>query len=128
LYYHYTLREDYKNWLYENNKWNDKIELAIELLWSDNLYNSMCKVLKERPISSNENLTNISQNRQAYLWQASCCLEYWLSSDITIKARQKLDKNTQNKANLIADDVIRLFEIKHITKYYSLFTYEELCQ
>jgi len=114
--------------MYENNRGKDKIKQAINLLWSEMLYDSMLRVINERGVSSDENMTNISQNRQAYLWQAACCIEYGLSCDMTIKARQMLSKDQQDRANEIADDIIRIYEIKHIVKYYSLFTYEELCQ
>lgn len=114
--------------MYENNRGKDKIKQASTLLWSESLYDSMLRVINEWVVSSDENMTNVSQNRQAYLWQAACCIEYGLSWDMTIKARQMLSKDQQDRANQIADDIIRLYEIKHIVKYYSLFTYEELCQ
>lgn len=128
MYHHYSIREDWKYGMYENNKGKDKIKEASMLLWSESLYDSMLRVINEWVISSDENMTNVSQNRQAYLWQAACCIEYGLSWDMTIKARQMLSKDQQDRANKIADDIIRLYEIKHIVKYYSLFTYEELCQ
>lgn len=62
------------------------------------------------PNSSLHNLTNESQNRQAWLGQAACCLHHGASEDATKAAWRTLTIEEQTLANQVADEVILKWE------------------
>lgn len=119
-YHHYERWEDWKHGLYRiNSKINDPILItkSIKLLRNlDNLYEMMKKVSKEWKYATEENLSNINRNRQAWLGQAACCLNHGAPENLTKEAWHKLTENEQNQANAIADRVIKEWENLYLLK------------
>ena len=79
IYHQYQSWECFNSGMYKTNreitlnKWNELELLAIKLLTNeDDFYNSGIKLLNEWKISCEENLTNLNQNRVAYIGQACC--------------------------------------------------------
>jgi hypothetical protein len=80
---------------------------CAELLSSEELYLAMKRVTNEWPYSSEHNLTNKSINRQAWLGQAACYKITGAPESVTKEAWNTLSPEVQDKANGIADKVIR---------------------
>lgn len=117
VYHPYHKWEDYNNGMYKDFPDEQKEELiqkAVNLL-SDSEY--LKKAMKSASmvwvISAEENLTNISCNRQAWLGAAACCFEYGVPEYLTKEAWNRLTEETQNKANNIADEVIKEWKNKY---------------
>ena len=69
--------------------------------------------------AAEQNLSNTSRNRQAWLGQAACCFNHGCSESLTKKAWHQLNISDQNKANEIADKVIHEWEQYYINKLIS---------
>ena len=60
------------------------INKSIELLSDSDMFLEVCKkVVKDWPVSTAVNLTNLSCNRRAWLGQASCCFNHGATELIT---------------------------------------------
>lgn len=70
----------------------------------------MTRVCSEWVFSCEHNLTNSSMNKIAYIGQAACCLYAGVPSTITMEAWSLLDKSVQDKANEIAERVLKKWE------------------
>lgn len=77
---------------------------------------AMVRVINEWPISCEHNLTNMEQNRQAWIGHAACALELNLSERCVRSAWARLTINQRKEANLQADHAIRLWEQRHQQK------------
>jgi hypothetical protein len=116
IYHHYLLWEDNKNGMYDipcvidESKINDCINLLSN---PEKFYNTLKSVLNEWVISSDENLSNINCNRQAWLGQAACCYLFKAEETITRKAWGFLSDKKKQEANNIADKIIREYESKN---------------
>lgn len=119
-YKEYIFWEDYLNGMYEtSSKENDffYINKAIELLSNENLFLETClKVVKHWTISTRVNLTNKNCNRQAWLGQACCSYLYNATETQTRQAWMMLTELQRHKANLIADKIIKNFELNYENK------------
>ena len=92
-------------------EWYELENLAIKLLSNEKeFYNAGLRLLNEWKISCEENLTNLNQNRVAYIGQACCCLVYGIPEIVTKSAWKIIDSETQFKANKIAEKIIRIYE------------------
>jgi hypothetical protein len=60
--------------------------------------------------SAEQNLSNSSRNRQAWIGQASCCYKYGVPEHITKYAWRLMSFEQQHKANQIANKVIKIWE------------------
>ena len=91
-----------------------KINNCINLLSSPSIfYDTLKKILIEWTISCDENLSNISCNRQAWLGQAACCYLHKAEETITREAWSKLNDKKRLEANNIADKIIKEYESKN---------------
>lgn len=117
IYHHYEKWEDWKHGFYDNVSGKNKHELikkVIELFSSQEktqLY--MSKVINEWKYSCEQNLTNMSMNRVAYLGQAACCLYAGVPSTITMEAWNKVEEYNRNNADEIAKSLIKKWEVNY---------------
>jgi hypothetical protein len=112
--------EDWTYGFYDNlsgsNK-QHKIEKVIEMFNSKELTTKyMTKVIEEWRYSCEQNFSNESLNKIAYLGQAACCLYSEIPATITMEAWSLLDKSVQERSNSIALKIIKKWEFnnKHI--------------
>lgn len=123
-YKEYYYWEDYLNGMYsaENPEDKEKINSCINLLSDCELFLETCKkVVDVWKISSKVNLTNKKTNRQAWLGQASCSFLYNTTELQTRNAWSKLTELQRFNANLIADKIIKNFELNYENKNYKLY-------
>lgn len=111
--FHYSEWEDHKAGLYSTASFTDtQIDAAKTILGNgQKCLDAMRRVITEWPISTEQQLTDESQNRRAWLGQAACCIEAGVSDTATKQAWWKLTETDQNTANAIADTVIWEWEI-----------------
>src|SRR5688572_7603516 len=67
----------------------------------------MDRVIIEWPHSCEHNLTNAAMNRIAWLGQAACCIFAEVPFKITMQAWNDVPKEFQDKADSIADEIIK---------------------
>lgn len=105
----------------------DFLKKAIEFTGSAKLYGEwMMKVLDMWPVSSEHNLTDENQNRQAWIGHAAACLAINCPEYIVREAWGQLTKQQQDEANEVADCAIEEFEFRHEFKNKSLHYQMEL--
>lgn len=113
IYHHYSVWEDWQNGFYENTRCEHRTEKSRELL-SDRkkCRDYMKRVINEWPKSAEQNLTNKSINKQAWLGQAACNLSHKASFLETIDGWNRMKPLDQFLANNDADDVLKIFKWK----------------
>lgn len=108
IFYHYTLREDFQNGMYNEIKdgRNDRVLEATKILSNcDLLYACMKRVTEEWKIATESELTNPSVNHQAFLGQAACNIYAGIHEDETRQAWGILTNEQRIEANKTADIV-----------------------
>lgn len=124
IYHPYYIWEDFKNGMYEIpvKPYSEiLIKNCIELLSNQELFFEVSlKVLNNWKYASEHNLSNKSINRQAWIGQASCCLEYKAQEIVTREVWGRLDTITRIYANKTADKIIRIYEEKNNKLYKSM--------
>lgn len=116
IYHKYDYWEDYKNGMYELNSIDKHIKVikAIDVLCNNDIfYNACLQLIKDWPISSQVNLTNINQNRRAWLGAAACSYLHKVPEFITRIAWSLINLEHQEKANLIAEKIIKQYETEN---------------
>lgn len=117
IYHHYEKWEDFKCGFYDNVSGKNKDELikkVIELFSNPELTETyMRKVINEWIYSCEHNLSNISLNRIAYLGQGACCLYAGIPSTITMEAWSKVNKSDRDKADEIAETILKEWEVEY---------------
>lgn len=112
-YHQYTDWEDFKHGMYKKHciDKDKKLIDSINLLSNpDNFYNVLSELVKEWPISTSEHLTNVSENRRAWLGAAACCYYCNAPEFITRIAWSMLNNDVQERANTIAEIIIKEYE------------------
>lgn len=115
-YFHYTKWEDWQNGMYSADLGHKEMQIgrAEILLSNPERFKKACEsVLQKWPNSTAHNLTNTECNRNAWLGQAACCLEYGVPEILTRVAWGRLDNATRLEANRIATLCIKRWEKKH---------------
>jgi hypothetical protein len=114
IFHPYQLWEDYPNGFYDNISGRNKAEMinrVISILSDSNeTERLMSKVISEWKYSCEHNLTNMGLNRIAYLGQSACCIEDKIPSTVTMESWNKIDKSCRDKADSIADKLIKEWE------------------
>lgn len=117
IYHKYEVWEDYKNGMYNDSDVLDKDKLvfeSIKLLSSpDRFYNVMDKILKEWVNSCDENLSNKSINRRAWLGAAACSFNHKCPEYLTRIAWSLMNPDKQAQANNLATLIIEKYERKN---------------
>lgn len=107
IYHKYVLWEDHKNGMYNDNDILDKdvmVSKSIELLKSpEKFYFVMQNILKDWKFAVENNLSNRSQNRRAWLGAAACSYNHKCPEYLTRIAWSLLNNDVQKMANNIAD-------------------------
>ena len=117
---HFERWEDYQNGMYCGTVENDntKIELAKSLLRDPSeFYNTLQKVLREWPVATLVNLTNIGINRRAWLGQAACSYKYQVPEIMTRIAWGELNEIQRFEANSVAEKVIAEYLYKQLNLF-----------
>ena len=101
----------------DSNMWgtvDDKkkyLDAAIEFTGDAELYGSwMVKVVRKWKYSCEHNLSNKTQNRQAWIGHAACALAMGCPENIIRSAWSYFSKEQQDEANAQADEAIQLWE------------------
>lgn len=114
VYHHYEKLEECTAGMWEIPKGAAKktfLEKAIRFTGNANEYGRwMMKVIIEWPFSCEHNLTAKSNNRQAWIGHAACCLAIGCPESITREAWGFLSEDQHIKANKKADTAIRKWE------------------
>jgi hypothetical protein len=117
IYHHYEKWEDFKVGFYDNCSSKNKdflISKVIELFTNPELTETyMRKVINEWVYSCEHNLSNPSMNRIAYIGQAACCIFSKIPSSVTMETWGKIDKVHRDKADEIADLILKEWEVKY---------------
>lgn len=82
---------------------------------------AMLRVVREWPNSCEHNLTDLSQNRKAWIGHAAACLEIGVSEDVTREAWRHLSDDQRDAANAKATEAILAWENVHVHKQGRLF-------
>lgn len=119
VYAHYEKWEDFQNGMFEMTDIPDKdvkVISAIQLLKNPESFYKVChELIIQWPVASKVNLTNLGQNRRAWLGAAACCYKYSTPEYLTRIAWSLLNKEHQDNANSAADKVI--FEFQNQRQY-----------
>ena len=108
VFYHYTLREDFQNGMYNEIKdgRQERVLQAAKILSdTDLLYVCMKRVTAEWKIATEIELTNPNVNHQAFLGQSACAIYAGIKEDETREAWGLLTDDQRRKANKVADRV-----------------------
>ena len=131
VYYPYWDWEDYKAGLYVlidtyTEEQTEKLANdAKELLSNSELFKDVgLSVISDWIKSADVNLSNPSRNRQAWIGQASCCYALKIPEWITKLGWRLMSPEQQAEANRVADEVIRIWEIKHGENCYAKKIFE----
>lgn len=120
IFHHYELWEDFQAGMWGSVSGNEKIDLlrkAIEFTGNAELYGEfMLRVIVEWPYACEHNLTDLNQNRKAWIGHAATCLAIDCPEDITRLAWAQLTQQQQDEANEKADQAIKKWEIMHEEK------------
>jgi hypothetical protein len=111
IYHHYELWEDWKCGFYDSVsgvKRKKMIQTVIET-FSNNTetYKLMKDVISKWKYSIEENFTNPSINKVAYLGQACLCLKHGIPASVTRLAWSDVTESGKKRANEIAEQVIK---------------------
>lgn len=114
IYHPYTEWEDYKAGMWRDLSNEEKevyLQKAIVFTGDCELYGSwMLKVIDSWPITCEHNLTNLSQNRRAWIGHAACQLAIGCPEYITRQAWGYLTDKQRAEANAKADYAIFVWE------------------
>lgn len=107
-------------WMWEetdNNMWGtvpnraEYLDWAVEFTGDHEQYGSaMMGVVEEWRFSCEHNLTNLTQNRKAWIGHAACAYAKKCPEDIVRQAWSSLTKKQQHDANAVADLAIEHWE------------------
>jgi len=114
IFHHYSLWEDYKNGMWDivsSETKKNNLAKAIEFTGNHELYGSfMFKVIEQWPVACEHNLSDIHQNRQAWIGHAACSMATGITEDVTREAWGLLSEKQQEDANKQADLAIKEWE------------------
>lgn len=119
IYHHFTKWEDYRFNFYNSTCQNidEHIKKSVELLSNeDEFYKYAKKVITEWIYSCEQNLTDPSINKIAYIGQSACCLKNGTPSYVTRLAWSYIEEEKQIKANNVARKIIKEWKEKYINK------------
>lgn len=116
-FFHYEEWEDYQNGMYNESKYGRKsrVNRAFDILSNqDNCRELMETVITCWPVATMQNLSNISCNRCAWLGQAACNIIDSVKEDETREAWRMMKYEQRNKANEIAEEIIKGWESVYV--------------
>ena len=116
IYKKHTDWECYKNGMYSTDIQNETTltSKSVNLLSNDiEFFKASLKVMDNWIISTDVHLSNVTHNRRSWIGQSACCFMFGTPEIITRKVWALLDSETQNRANLVAEKIIRIYENKN---------------
>lgn len=117
IYKHYKYWEDYQSGMFDlpdKDSEEELIDYAVFLLCDEESFlKTSLQVLEEWVNASDVNLSNINSNRRSWIGQSACCFKYGIPELLTRVAWSRMTSEQRNKANLIADKVIKTYEERH---------------
>lgn len=113
IYHHYEKWEDFHNWLYKFWECTEEIkeqcyDLFVKL---EELEMYMKRVVDEWTYAAEQQMTNPSRNKQAWLWQAACCMKCWANEDNVKEVWRMLSQEEMELANWVADKIINYYKL-----------------
>ena len=135
VFYHYTLWEDFKSGMYNpprkvgigtEETSEERIEKAVKCLSDEKLCReNMQKVVANWAIATEQVLTNLEQNRRAWLGWCACFMYGGCHDEETRAAWGLMTEQNRIRANKIADEVIKEWEREYEKRFpnfqYSMF-------
>jgi len=116
IFHPYTEWEDWKSgmWRKETSEYELKEMQNIIDFTGDNLRygKSMLRVINEWPVICENNLSNISINRKAWIGHAACCIEMKYPEYLVRQAWRQLSEKQRELANKQAEIIIKAWERK----------------
>lgn len=119
IYHPYTLWEDYHAGFYgyDFNDFDYKFNMSIQLLSDSDMFYKVAKhMVSEWIYSCEQNLTDSSMNKIAYIGQASCCFNHGAPAELTRQAWWHIPKEKRDMADETAQRVINEWEKEMIMK------------
>lgn len=114
IYHPFHVWEDWKAGMWRKVSGKEEKELtakAIEFTGDAELYGQwMNLVVVQWPFACEHNLTDLSQNRKAWIGHAACTLALGIPEHVTRTAWGYLSKQQQDAANNVADKAISAWE------------------
>lgn len=114
IYHPYHVWEDWKNGMWRKvsgQEERDFLEKAIEFTGNHELYGHwMMQVVNTWPIACEHNLTDLTQNRKAWIGHAAVSLAINCPEHVTRSAWGFLTKKQQDDANMVAERAIEAWE------------------
>ena len=118
IYHHYETWEDFTSGLWRDVTKEEErflIDKSVQLLQSESeTFFAMRNVLERWPFAAEQNLTNRSINRRAWLGQSACCYHFRAPEHLVRQAWWLLTEKERSKANQIAAGHIKHWELTHI--------------
>ena len=119
IFHHFSKWEDYKYGFYNSTcqDTEDHIKKSIDLLSNQKeFYKYAKKVITEWVFSCEQNLTDPSLNKIAYIGQSACCLANNTPAFVTRNAWSYIDEIDQRLANNTAKEVLKEWRYKQLLK------------
>lgn len=120
IWHHFETWEEYHAGMWRDVQKSDRQEIldaAISFTGDHEKYGSaMLRVIAEWPISCEHNLTDVHQNRLAWVGHAACCLAIGSPEWITRSAWGFLSQDQQDKANAKASEAVKRWVKSHEEK------------
>lgn len=114
IYHPYQKWEDFNFGMFEKTCFMDDHQMINDcknlLACTEWLWEAMQFVAHNWKYSTEQNLSNLRRNRQAWLGQAACCFVHGAPEYTTKAAYNLLTERQQISANKVADEVISLWE------------------
>ena len=118
IYHPYYKWEETNTNMYGNTKNLQEESMIVVSHFRDlrKTQDAMLRVISEWKYSCEHNLTNISQNRIAWLVQSSITITYNICREVTMFAWNMLNEEEQENANKIAEKIIKMWEEEYAKK------------
>lgn len=120
IWHHYEQWEEYHYGMWRRLPTDHEepyFRLAITFTGDAFLYGYyMNRVIDAWPMSCEQNLTDMSLNRRAWLGHAACCLAFRCPEYLVRQAWWELTEDQRREANRKADEAIALWESRHDTE------------
>lgn len=125
IFHPYWKWEDFQHGLFDlEREYSEPEEMVLSnqaktLLTDSKLFYQIgLKVIRAWTFAAEQNLTNSSRNKQAWIGQASCCYYYKIPERITKLGWRLMSIPQQVEANKVADKIIRIWEKEHAKKLF----------
>lgn len=111
VYHNYNQWEDYQNGMFETSINPSNVLKSKKLLSNPYRFTEVAmKVVKSWVNSAEQNLTDNSINKKAWVGQSACCFNHGANKEETSAAWFQMTESQKRAANNAADNVIRIWE------------------